>query len=217
MGLLRKSSLRRRAFHHIHQKQSLGGAQKKKGILKNFAKFTEKQLCQSLFFDKVSCEIFKNTYFYRTRLVTPSAKMRFLLFFTETKAKAQRLRYLLLQRHKVQDNCSSFFILLFLKIKTLLTLWVASKKGKNLKVYSVYQEPKCRASQKEKSKIMNNIWRTIICHSFSSEQWKSRYRAVYSTCILMKNFKAFNIYFHIHPQTGKSCQIFPISVYNSRM
>ena len=122
MGLLRKSSLRRRAFHHIHQKQSLGGAQKKKGILKNFAKFTEKQLCQSLFFDKVSCEIFKNTYFYRTRLVTPSAKMRFLLFFTETKAKAQRLRYLLLQRHKVQDNCSSFFILLFLKIKNLLTL-----------------------------------------------------------------------------------------------
>ena len=52
----------------------------KKGFLENFAKFTGKHLCQSLFFNKVSetpaqvlfcefCEIFKNTYIYRTPLV----------------------------------------------------------------------------------------------------------------------------------------------------
>ena len=47
----------------------------KKGVLKNFAKFTGKHLCQSLFFNKVDsetlaqmfssefCEIFKNTLF----------------------------------------------------------------------------------------------------------------------------------------------------------
>ena len=62
----------------------------KKGVLRNFAKFTGKHLCQSLFFNKVAglrpstllkkrlwhrCfpfnffEIFKNTFFYRTPLV----------------------------------------------------------------------------------------------------------------------------------------------------
>ena len=45
-----------------------------KGVLKNFVDFTWKHLCWSIFFDKVPtqlfsseiCEIFKNTYFYRT-------------------------------------------------------------------------------------------------------------------------------------------------------
>ena len=48
-----------------------------KGVLKYFTKFTWKHLCQSLFFNKVAetlaqvfscrfCEIFKNTFFYRT-------------------------------------------------------------------------------------------------------------------------------------------------------
>ena len=62
----------------------------KKGVLRNFAKFTGKHLCQSLFFNKVAglrpstllkkrlwhrcfpfnfCEIFKNTFSYRTPLV----------------------------------------------------------------------------------------------------------------------------------------------------
>ena len=62
----------------------------KKGVLRNFAKFTGKHLCQSLFFNKVAglrpstllkkrlwyrCfpfnffEIFKNPFFYRTPLV----------------------------------------------------------------------------------------------------------------------------------------------------
>ena len=62
-----------------------------KGVLKNFAKFIRKHLCQSLFFNKVadlrpatlfktlaqtfSCgfwKIFKNTYFYRTPSVAAS-------------------------------------------------------------------------------------------------------------------------------------------------
>ena len=57
----------------------------KKGVLKKFAKFAGKYLCQSLFFNKVSglkalaqvfscefCGIFKNTCFYRTLLVAAS-------------------------------------------------------------------------------------------------------------------------------------------------
>ena len=63
-----------------------------KGVLRNFAKFTGKHLCQSLFFNKVAdaacnfikketlaqvfscefCEISKNTFFYRTPLVAAS-------------------------------------------------------------------------------------------------------------------------------------------------
>ena len=60
----------------------------KKGILRNFAKFTGKHLCQSVFFNKTAeasnfiqketlaqlfsceiCEISKNTFSYRTPLV----------------------------------------------------------------------------------------------------------------------------------------------------
>ena len=64
----------------------------RKGVLGNFAKFTGKHLCQSLFFNKVTgqaysfikkeilaqvfscefCEISKNTYFYRTPPVAAS-------------------------------------------------------------------------------------------------------------------------------------------------
>ena len=53
----------------------------KKGVLRNFAKFTEKCLCQSLFFKKEIlaqafycefCEIFKNFLSYRTPLVAAS-------------------------------------------------------------------------------------------------------------------------------------------------
>ena len=53
----------------------------KKGILKNFVIFTGKHLCWSLFFNKVAgllvfsceyCEIFKNSFFYRTPLAVTS-------------------------------------------------------------------------------------------------------------------------------------------------
>ena len=73
----------------------------KKGVLKNFAKFTGKHLCQSLFFDKVAgaacsfikketlaqmfscefCEISKNTFFYRTPSVATSEASYFYLSF----------------------------------------------------------------------------------------------------------------------------------------
>ena len=46
----------------------------KKGVLRNFAKFTRKHLCQRLFFNKVAGlgEISKNTFFYRTPPVAAS-------------------------------------------------------------------------------------------------------------------------------------------------
>ena len=67
----------------------------KKAVLKNFAKFTEKHLCQSQFFNKVAgaacnfikkealaqvysrqfCKIFKNTSFYRTPPVAASVEV----------------------------------------------------------------------------------------------------------------------------------------------
>ena len=60
---------------------------RKKGVLKNFTKFTGKHLCQSCNFIKKQtlaqvfscefCEIFENTYFYRTPLVAASVSMTF--------------------------------------------------------------------------------------------------------------------------------------------
>ena len=48
----------------------------RKGVLRNFAKFTGKHLCQSLFLNKVTglrhCEISRNTFSYRTPLVAVS-------------------------------------------------------------------------------------------------------------------------------------------------
>ena len=70
----------------------------KKDVLKNFAKFTGKHLCQSLLFNKDTglrpatllkretqaqvfscefCEIFKNNFFYRTSLVAASVLRNF--------------------------------------------------------------------------------------------------------------------------------------------
>ena len=58
----------------------------KKGVLKNFTIFTGKHLCQSLFFKKETlahvfscefCEIFKNSFLYRTPLVTASKRTYF--------------------------------------------------------------------------------------------------------------------------------------------
>ena len=48
----------------------------KKGIFKNFAKFTGKHLCQSLFFNKVvglrSAKFLRTPFFYRTPMVAAS-------------------------------------------------------------------------------------------------------------------------------------------------
>ena len=71
----------------------------KKGVLRNFAKFTGKHLCQSLFFKKetlaqvFSCEfcgIFKNTFFYRTPLVAASA-LSLLLIHKAEKNNAKKV------------------------------------------------------------------------------------------------------------------------------
>ena len=52
-------TLNRRAFYkRSHQSCSII-----KGVLRNFAKFTRKHLCQSLFFNKVASQISKNTFF----------------------------------------------------------------------------------------------------------------------------------------------------------
>ena len=66
----------------IHVRSSCSEVFCKKGVLRNFEKFTGKQLCQSLFFNKketltqlLSCEFCKtsrNTFSYRTPPVTAS-------------------------------------------------------------------------------------------------------------------------------------------------
>ena len=76
----------------------------KKDVLRNFAKFTGKHLCQRLFLNKVAglrpracnfiekkslaqvfscefCEISKNTFFHRTPLVTASERCRSFSYF----------------------------------------------------------------------------------------------------------------------------------------
>ena len=73
-----------------------------KGVLKEFAKFTGKHLCQRLFFNKVAglrpatllnktltqvfscecCEILKNNFFYRTPPVTACVQTAFKTNFT---------------------------------------------------------------------------------------------------------------------------------------
>ena len=53
----------------------------RKGVLRNFTKFTGKHQCQSLFFNKVTGlrpEISKNTFFHRTPLVAASVRKPFL-------------------------------------------------------------------------------------------------------------------------------------------
>ena len=62
----------------------------KTGVLKNFAKFTRKHLCQSFFLNKVAaqqlylCEIFKNTIFTEHLWVTASVLTRAVINQTKT-------------------------------------------------------------------------------------------------------------------------------------
>ena len=76
----------------------------RKGVLRNFAKFTGKQLCQSLFLNKVAglrpatllkntlaqvfsceyCEIYKTTFFHRTPLVAASAQSHIVAMFVNS-------------------------------------------------------------------------------------------------------------------------------------
>ena len=91
---------RERISFIFHKKQSSRGVLRK-DVLKNFAKFSGKHLCQSLLFNKVaglrlqikketlaqvlSCKfwyIFKDTFFYRTPLVAACVSFWFILFTT---------------------------------------------------------------------------------------------------------------------------------------
>ena len=76
----------------------------KKGVLRNFAKFTGKQLCRSFFLNKVAdlrpatllkrtvaqvfscefCEIYKNTFFHKTPLVAASALSYIVAMFVNS-------------------------------------------------------------------------------------------------------------------------------------
>ena len=66
----------------------------KKNVLKHFAKFTGKHLCQSLFFNKVA-EIFKNIFFTENLWMNASEKYyfrtyNFLYGFDFKKNQAER-------------------------------------------------------------------------------------------------------------------------------
>ena len=86
----------------------------KKGIPKNFTKFTGKHLCRSLFFNKVAglrlkkespaqvfscefCEISKNTFFHRTSLIATSEKIGRIMSLGWFK-KLKIITHLFLQR-----------------------------------------------------------------------------------------------------------------------
>ena len=75
-------------YHHYCFRSSRPEVFCKKGVLRNFAKFTGKHLCQSLFFNKNTllkkrlwhgcfpvnfCEIYKNTFFHRTHVAASAA------------------------------------------------------------------------------------------------------------------------------------------------
>ena len=78
-------------FFSFHKQKQSPEVFFKKGVLRNFAKFTGKHLCQKLFFNKESlfsfikketlaqvfsrefCEIYENNLFHRTPLVAASA------------------------------------------------------------------------------------------------------------------------------------------------
>ena len=84
-------------YFKIKDRSSRLAVFRKKDALENFTKFTGKHLCQSLFFNKVPgitpatllkkrlaqvfscefCEIFKNTFFYRTSPVAASERVFF--------------------------------------------------------------------------------------------------------------------------------------------
>ena len=67
-----------------------------KGVLRNLAKFTGKQLCQSFFFNKETltqvfscefCEISRNNFFYRTPLVAASSNQFYFSWWFQREQK----------------------------------------------------------------------------------------------------------------------------------
>ena len=60
----------------------------RKGVLRNFAKFTGKQLCRSFILYKIAgrnfCEIYKTTFFHKTPPVAASALSYIVTMFVNT-------------------------------------------------------------------------------------------------------------------------------------
>ena len=97
------------------------------GVLKSFANSTEKHLCWSLFFKKIcwlktcnfikktpilvfsceACEIFKNTFFYRTSPVTGSAPVAASEIFRNL---VRRTSYFFFSIHLLMCKKSSSFV-----------------------------------------------------------------------------------------------------------
>ena len=106
----------------------------KKGVIRNFTKFTGKLLCQSLFFNKVSglkpyqknealaqvfsrefCEITKNTTSYKTPAVATSGKY---MYTANDKIKIFRKKFCVCQR-KFFKNLQLSTVICFLSILCL--------------------------------------------------------------------------------------------------
>ena len=106
----------------------------RKGVLRNFAKFTGKYLCQSLFLNKVAglrpailfkketlaqvfscefCKISKNTFFTEHLLAAASGKYFFLIQFTTN-------TFYLYDLYLYNDVKFSFYVILFFNTRFLL-------------------------------------------------------------------------------------------------
>ena len=97
----------------------------KKSVLRNFAKFTGKHLCQSLSFNKVAglnfikrqtlaqvfsrefCEISKNTIFYRTPLVAASIYELLSVWLDIVFQRVhQNITIIIISKHLLESNFS---------------------------------------------------------------------------------------------------------------
>ena len=91
----------------VFQKQS------PRGVFRNFAKFTGKHLCQSLFSNKVAGLKPKNTFFYITPLVTALCEQVPLISFTSTSLLTLHsfMKYILLTyRHMLEwSRCFEWY------------------------------------------------------------------------------------------------------------
>ena len=87
--------------------------QSPRGVFRNFAKFTGKHLCQSLFSNKVAGLKPKNTFFYITPLVTALCEQVPLISFTSTSLLTLHsfMKYILLTyRHMLEwSRCFEWY------------------------------------------------------------------------------------------------------------
>ena len=86
----------------------------KKGVIRNFAKFTGKHQCQSLFFNKDAwglqqvfpcefCEISKNNFYYRTLLVAASIFSMKRLYKNDSLSYTEKLIAQMIWSHRIRN------------------------------------------------------------------------------------------------------------------